>query len=75
MNTPHHWRSASAVLEWTLSSDGHIRGRNTVDETLFGVTVEWMPSIEERRVVWSCKVIYPGRFAKLKPPPCPELSS
>lgn len=71
MNTPDHSRSASAVLEWTISIDGHIRGRNTQDVNYFDVAVEWTPSLEDRRAVWSCKVTFPERFAKLKPPPCP----
>ena len=58
-------------IEWSLSGDGSIRGRNTASE-LFAVTVEWMPSVQDKRVAWRCKVTYPGRFAKLTPPPCPE---
>ena len=73
MNTPHHSRSASAVIEWTVSDDGHIRGRNTQEEKYFGVIVEWIPALDGRRVVWSCKVTFPTRYSTLAPPPCPEV--
>jgi len=59
--------------EWKVSDDGNILGRNT-GSVLFGVAVEWTPTVHDKRVVWSCKVTYPGRFAKLTPPPCPEIS-
>ena len=72
MNTPHHSRSASAVLEWTISGNGHIRGHNT-DKVMFGVTVEWTPAVEGGRVAWNCRVTIPERFSNLAPPPCPEL--
>ena len=58
--------------EWKVSDDGNIVGRNT-NGALFGVVVEWTPSVQDKRVIWNCKVMYPGRFAKLAPPPCPEI--
>jgi hypothetical protein len=59
-------------LEWNISDDGSIRGRNTGGSVLFGVAVEWTSAVQDKRVVWNCKVTYPGRFSKLAPPPCPE---
>jgi hypothetical protein len=61
----------SQELEWSVSSDGNILGRNT---TYLKVTVEWTPTVQDRRVVWSCKVTFPGPYSKLTPPPCPETS-
>jgi hypothetical protein len=66
MNTP------SQELEWKVSDDGNILGRNT-GSVLFGVAVEWTPAVQDKRMFWNCKVTYPGRFAKLAPPPCPEI--
>ncbi len=66
MNTPRQ------ELEWKVSDDGNILGRNT-GSVLFGVVVEWTPAVQDKRVVWSCKVTFPGRFSKLAPPPCPEI--
>jgi len=60
-------------LEWSISDNGSIRGRNTGGSTIFGVAVEWIPAVQDKLVVWSCKVTFPGRFSKLAPPPCPEL--
>ena len=65
MNTPRR------ELEWIVSDDGNILGRNT-NSVMFGVAVEWTPVVQDRRVVWSCKVTFPARFSKLAPPPCPE---
>ena len=61
-------------LEWSISNDGSIRGRNTGGSVIFGVAVEWTPTVQDKRVAWNCKVTYPGRFVKLAPPPCPEIS-
>jgi len=44
-----------------ISDDGNILGRNT-GSVLFGVVVEWTPAVQDKRVVWSCKVTFPGRF-------------
>lgn len=60
-------------IEWRVSADGNIRGRNTANE-LFSVVVEWTPVVQDKRVTWHCKVTYPGRFSKLMQPPCPETS-
>ena len=64
MNTP------SQELEWRVSDVGQILGLNN---TFLKVTVEWTPVVQDRRVVWSCKVTFPARFSKLAPPPCPEI--
>lgn len=63
MSTPHQ------ELEWIVSDDGHILGRNT---TYLKVTVEWAPAVQDRRVVWSCKASFPGPHSNVTPPPCPE---
>ena len=67
MNTSHQ------EFEWSISDDGSIRGRNTAS-VLFAIAVEWTPAVQDKRVAWSCKVTYPGRFSKLTPPPCPETT-
>ena len=69
---PNKMISSRQELEWKVSDDGNILGRNT-GSVLFGVAVEWTPAVQNKRVIWNCKVTYPGRFAKLAPPPCPEL--
>jgi hypothetical protein len=61
-------------LEWKVSDDGNILGRNTGGSVIFGVVVEWTPTVQDKRVIWNCKVTYPGRFVKLALPPCPEIS-
>jgi len=68
---PNKMTTPRQELEWKVSDDGNILGRNT-GSALFGVAVEWTPAVQDKRVVWNCKVTYPGRFAKLAPPPCPE---
>jgi len=55
-------------LEWSVSSDGNILGRNT---NYLSVAVEWSPAVRDRRVLWSCKVTFYGRYSTLTPPPCP----
>jgi hypothetical protein len=67
MNTPRQ------ELEWSVSDDGNILGRNT-GSGIFGIAVAWTPAVQDKRVAWSCKVTFPERFAKLTPPPCPEIS-
>ena len=69
--SPNKMNHPSQELEWSVSGDGNIIGNNT---NLLGVTVEWSPTIRERRVVWSCKVTFHGRYSKLAPPPCPETT-
>ena len=70
---PNKMTTPRQELEWNVSDNGNILGRN-INSTLFGVVVEWTPAVQDKRVIWSCKVAYPGRFAKLVPPPCPEIS-
>ena len=68
---PNKMKTSHQELEWSISDDGSIRGRNTASEFL-AVAVEWTSAVQDKRVVWSCKVTFPGRFSKLTPPPCPE---
>ena len=66
---PNKMSAPRQELEWNVSDDGHILGRNT---TFLKVNVEWIPAVQNSRVVWSCKVTFPGPHSKLTPPHCPE---
>lgn len=66
---PNKMSTPSQELEWSVSNDGNILGHNT---TYLKVNVAWTPAVQDKRVVWSCKVTFPGPHSKLTPPPCPE---
>jgi hypothetical protein len=61
---PDHRRK----LEWTISDDGHIIGRNM--NASYRMTVEWIPSIQDSAINWTCKVVYPDRFSNLEAVSC-----